>query len=75
MPELENKLESWVLGLRAQCRGVSTLQIRLKAKDLAQDMEINGFEGGPSWYFQFLQRKHLSSIRAKTNVSQQLSGD
>lgn len=73
-PELENVLEEWVNTLRAGGRGVSTVQIRLKAKTIAREMNIKDFKGGPSWCFRFMKRKNLS-IRARTTLCQQLPPD
>ncbi|XP_065808847.1 uncharacterized protein [Labrus bergylta] len=71
-PELEDFLEDWVNTQRADGRGVSTVQIRLKAKTVATEMKIENFRGGPSWCFRFMRRKGLS-IRAGT--TQQLPPD
>ena len=67
-PELENFLEDWVNTQRAGGRGVSTVQMRLKARAIASEMKIENFKGGPSWCFRFMQRKALS-VRARTTVS------
>ena len=56
-PELENVLEDWVNTQRAGGRGVSTVQIRLKAKIIACKMNIEDFKPGPSWCFRFLRQK------------------
>ena len=66
-PELEDFLEDWVNTQRADGRGVSTVQIRLKAKTVATEMKIENFSGAPSWCFRFMRRKGLS-IRARTTV-------
>ena len=73
-PELENVLEDWVSTQRAGGRGVSTVQIRLKAKTIAREMNIEDFKAGPSWCFRFMRRKNLS-IRARTTLCQQLPPD
>ena len=73
-PELENFLEDWLNTQRADGRGVSTVQIRLKAKTVATEMKIEDFLGGPSWCLRFMKRKGLS-IRARTTVCQQLPPD
>lgn len=73
-PELEDFLEDWVNIQRTDGRGVSTVQIRLKAKTVATEMKIENFRGGPSWCFRFMRRKGLS-IRARTTVCQQLPPD
>ena len=73
-PELENELEDWVNTQRADGRGVSTVQIRLKAKTIATAMRYEDFRGGPSWCFRFMRRKGLS-IRVRTTLCQQLPPD
>ena len=73
-PEVENILEDWVNTQRADGRGVSTVQIRLKAKTIATEKKIEDFTGGPSWCLRFMRRKGLS-IRARTTVCQQLPPD
>uniref|UniRef100_A0A8C8E488 HTH CENPB-type domain-containing protein n=1 Tax=Oryzias sinensis TaxID=183150 RepID=A0A8C8E488_9TELE len=73
-PELENFLEDWVNVQRAGGRGVSTVQIRLKAKAIASEMKIEDFKGGPSWCYRFMKRKSLS-VRARTTLCQQLPPD
>ena len=73
-PELENILEDWVNTQRADGRGVSTVQLRLKAKTLATENNIGDFIEGPSWCLRFMKRKGLS-IRARTTVCQQLPPD
>ncbi|GAA6227792.1 uncharacterized protein LOC120489360 isoform X3, partial [Lates japonicus] len=70
-PELENELEDWVNTQRADGRGVSTVQIRLKAKTIATAMKFDDFRGGPSWCLRFMRHKGLS-IRAQTTLCQQL---
>ncbi|TWW81775.1 hypothetical protein D4764_01G0015900 [Takifugu flavidus] len=44
-----------------------------KAKAIAEEMDIEHFQGGPSWCFRFM-RRHLS-IRARTTVAQRLPAD
>lgn len=73
-PQLENKLEQWVVEQRAASRSVSTVTIRMKATSLARDMNIDEFRGGPSWCFRLMKRRNLS-IRTRTTVSQQLPKD
>ena len=73
-PALEDELEEWVLKKRAEGRGVSTVQIRLKAKDIAKNMKFESFSGGPSWCFRFMKRKGLT-VRNRTTMCQQLPPD
>ncbi|TWW59124.1 hypothetical protein D4764_06G0006540 [Takifugu flavidus] len=37
-------------------------------------MDIEHFQGNPSWCFRFMRRRHLS-IRARTTVAQRLPAD
>ncbi|TWW71517.1 hypothetical protein D4764_16G0000140 [Takifugu flavidus] len=53
---------------------VSTITIRQKAKAIAEEMDIEHFQGGPYWCFRFMRRRHLS-IRARTTVVQWLPAD
>ncbi|KAL1448367.1 hypothetical protein MTO96_044086 [Rhipicephalus appendiculatus] len=73
-PELEARLRTWVLEQRAQGRGLSTVQLRLKARTWVQEMGVVGFAGGPSWCFRFMRRNCLS-IRARTTLCQKLPED
>lgn len=50
------------------------MQIRLKAKRIATEKNIQDFKGGPSWCLRFMKRKGLS-IRAQTTLCQQLPPD
>ena len=70
-PHLEDRIEQWVIEQRTASRSVSTVSIRLKAKALAGELDINDFQGTPSWCFRFMKRRNLS-IRTRTTVSQQL---
>lgn len=45
-PGLENELEDWVNTHRADGRGVSTVQIHLKAKVIVAEKNIEDFRGG-----------------------------
>ena len=73
-PVLEENLRKWIVEQRAAGHGLSTVQIRLKAKSMAKESEINDFGGGPSWCFRFM-RRHQLSIRARTTMSQRLPDD
>ena len=72
--QLEDLLEDWVLTQRAACRGVSTCQLRLKATTIADELDITGFRGGPTWIRRFLRRKSLA-LRARTTMCQKLPAD
>ncbi|KAK7096455.1 hypothetical protein V1264_016230 [Littorina saxatilis] len=73
-PQLENEMEDWVNTQRADGRGVSTVQLRLKARTIATRLKIDDFKGGQSWCCRFLRRKGLS-LRARTTLCQQLPPD
>ncbi|XP_076740000.1 pogo transposable element with KRAB domain isoform X2 [Maylandia zebra] len=73
-PELEERLERWIIEQRSSGRSVSMVTIRLKAVSLAEEMNIEHFQGGPSWCFRFMKRCHFS-IRTRTTVAQQLPAD
>ena len=73
-PQLENELEDWVNTQRADGRGVSTVQLRLKARTVASHLALADFKGGQSWCCRFMRRKGLT-IRARTTLCQQLPPD
>lgn len=73
-PHLERILKEWVISHRESNRAVTTVMIRLQAKDLSTQMNLAGFVGGPSWCHRFMQRNHLS-IRTRTTVGQKLPDD
>lgn len=72
--ELEARLLAWVLEQCAEGRGLSTVQLRLKAHTLAKEMEVVGFASGPSWCFRFI-RCNCLTIRACTILCQKLPED
>ena len=73
-PQLEDKLETWVLEQRAAYRGVSTTQIRLKAQQIAKDGGLPEFRGGVSWCALFMMRRNLC-LRSCTTMFQKLPVD
>ncbi|XP_049577013.1 activating transcription factor 7-interacting protein 1 isoform X2 [Syngnathus scovelli] len=73
-PQLEDKLEQWVVEQRSANRKVCTVSIRMKATELAQEMNITEFHGGPSWCFRFMKRRNLLN-RKRSAISQQLPKD
>jgi hypothetical protein len=73
-PELENKLKSFVLEMRSQNLKVSTVDIRLKAQQIATDDGINDFTGPPGWCHRFMKR-HGFTIRSVTSTGQSLPSD
>ena len=68
-PILERTLNEWVITHRNSCRVVTTVMIRLKAKDLANQMNLTDFVGGPSWCYRFMKqtvRPHKNHYRSET---------
>jgi hypothetical protein len=47
--------------MREQKKGVSTVTIRLKAKEMAQQKPISDFKGNFKWCYNFMKRKRSSS--------------
>ena len=73
-PELEDSLEARVLEQRSSGRGASTIQICLKGKALAKEMNIEEFLGGPLWCFGFMRKKNLTLL-SRTTVCEKLPAD
>ncbi|KAM7390881.1 hypothetical protein PAMA_008875 [Pampus argenteus] len=73
-PELEERLEQWIVEQRASRRSVSTVTIRLRAVTLAEEMKSEHFQGGPSWCWRFMKRCNFS-IRTRTTVAQRRPAD
>lgn len=73
-PALERTLKEWVISQREKSRAVTTVMIRFKAKELAKQMNVAEFVGGPSWCSRFMRRNRLS-VRARTTVGQKLPDD
>lgn len=73
-PELESQLKTWIISRRSENRRVSTTGIRLKAKELAKNLNINDFKGSKCWCFLFMKRHDLS-VRAVTSIGQKLPRD
>ena len=70
-PALERTLKEWIISQRENSRAVTTIMIRLKAKELARQMNVAEFIGGPSWCSRFMRRNRLS-VRSRTTVGQKL---
>lgn len=73
-PQLEERLLNWVREERAAGRGLSTVQLRFQAQEVAKEMNIKDFAGGPSWCYRFMQRNRVS-MKAQTTMSQILPAD
>jgi len=53
-PALERTLKEWVIRQREKSRAVTTVVIRFKTKELAKQMNVTEFVGGPSWCSRFM---------------------
>uniref|UniRef100_A0A3P9AAF4 HTH CENPB-type domain-containing protein n=1 Tax=Esox lucius TaxID=8010 RepID=A0A3P9AAF4_ESOLU len=73
-PAIEQDLVKWIRSLRVSGRDVTTMQIRMKALDLAKSREVNSFLASPNWCFRFMQR-HKLSIPLMTTVGQKQPED
>ena len=70
-PALERTLKEWIISQRENSHAVTTVMIRLKAEELAKQMNVAEFVGGLSWCSRFMRRNCLS-VRSKTTVGQKL---
>ena len=52
---LERTLKEWIFSQRENSRAVTTVMIRLKAKELAKQTNVADFVGGPSWCSRFMR--------------------
>ena len=73
-PNLEKQIIEWITDCRSQGIALNTIQIRLKAKLYAKDMNIVDFKASTNWCYRFMARHDLS-IRRKTHISQKLPDD
>lgn len=73
-PKLEDDLSTWIITLREAGRSISTVAIRMKARELAERQGINNFYASPTWCYKFMRRKKFS-IRTRTTVGQKLPDD
>ena len=53
-PALERTLEEWIISQRENSQAVTTVMIRLEAKELARQMNVADFVGGLSWCSRFM---------------------
>ncbi|GFV36856.1 pogo transposable element with KRAB [Trichonephila clavipes] len=58
-PAAEENLLRWVLDQRNAGRSISTVKIRLRAKSMAEEMQITDIKGGINWVYRFMRRKNL----------------
>ena len=73
-PELKTELADWIQVLIADGRGLTTVQVRFKAVEMAKSKGITDFTGNVAWCFRFMKRNNLS-MRTKTTVCQQIPAD
>ena len=73
-PNLEKQIIEWITDCRSQGIALNTIQICLKAKLYAKDMNIVDFKASTNWCYRFMARHDLS-IRRKTHISQKLPDD
>lgn len=73
-PEVEEQLHKWFLEQRSAGITLSTLQLRLHAREVARAMNIDDFRGGSSWCYRFMQRNRLT-VRNRTTTSRDLPAD
>ena len=73
-PALERTLKDWVVSQRENSRAVTTVMICLKAKELAKQMNVTKFVGGPSWCSKFMWQNRLS-VCSRTTIGQKLLND
>ncbi|GFX56413.1 pogo transposable element with KRAB [Trichonephila clavipes] len=66
-PALEENLLRWILDQRNAGRSISTVKIRLRAKSMAEEMQIKDFKGGINWVYRFMRRKNLR-VRSRTTM-------
>lgn len=66
-PELEKELLNYVIETRQQKRRVTTVDIKLKARQLAKEKNEENFKGGDGWCHNFMRRAKLA-VRAVTSI-------
>ncbi|XP_054709435.1 uncharacterized protein LOC129219140 [Uloborus diversus] len=66
--DLESELFQWIGDERKNGRSLSTVLIRIKAKQMAKEKGLDDFKGGPSWCSRFFKRNKLS-MRARSLTS------
>ncbi|KFM65154.1 Pogo transposable element with KRAB, partial [Stegodyphus mimosarum] len=74
-PNLEDDLANWIKEQRGKGMAISTVKIRLLAKFIAKQMNINDFKEEPCWCSKFMKRKNISVRTVWTTVGQQLPMD
>ena len=70
-PALERTLKEWIISQRENSCAVTTIMIRLQAKELQKQMNMAKFVGGLSWCSRFMRQNRLS-MHSGTTVGQKL---
>ena len=70
-PDLEKQVGEWVTQQRSNGRAVSTVRIKLMAKEMAKNANISDFKASNGWCQKFMKRNKLS-VRVRTTVGQKL---
>ncbi|GFU78941.1 pogo transposable element with KRAB [Trichonephila clavipes] len=75
-PVLEENLLRWILDhtQRNAGRSISTVKISLRAKSMAEEMQMTDFKGGINWVNRFMRRKNLR-VRSRTAMCQAVPDD
>ncbi|GFV99058.1 anaphase-promoting complex subunit 1 [Trichonephila clavipes] len=73
-PALEENLLRWVLDQRNARCSISTVKIRLRAKSMAEEMQIMNFKGRINWVYHFMRHKNLR-VRSRTTMCQAVPDD
>jgi len=73
-PDLEIELETWIIDQRKESRRVSTINIQMRAKQIANEKCILNFKASHCWINRFMKRRNLS-VRAVTSLGQKLPQD
>ncbi|GFU86880.1 pogo transposable element with KRAB [Trichonephila clavipes] len=66
--------ERWVFNQRNAGCSISTVKIRLRAKSMAEEMQIMDFKGGINWVYRFLHCKNLR-VCSRTTMCQAVPDD
>lgn len=73
-PEIERKLNIYVMNMREKGIRISTVELLRQAKIIAEKDGISDFHGQVSWGFNFMRRNNLA-IRTATSIGQKLPID
>lgn len=73
-PRVEDAVFEWIAEQRSKLVPVSKNMIRMKAIEVAKELDETDFRGGLSWCDRFMKRKALS-LRRRTRISQKMPMD